>query len=112
MSLILYRLPPFVYNKIHPGDTPHVRLASPDVLLLVHGRNPARGRAVAEVIEAAGGSATFYEADFASLLGSDGITSYCFARIVGGPNGTSRSSSALPSFMRKLVMKPSGKPSG
>jgi hypothetical protein len=35
-----------------------------------------------------------------------------FARIVGGPNGTSRSSSALPSFTRKLVMKLSGKPSG
>ena len=43
------------------------RLASPEVLLLVHGRNPARGRAVVEAIEAAGGSATFYEADFASL---------------------------------------------
>jgi len=37
---------------------------------------------------------------------------YRIARIVGGPNGTSRSSSALPSFTRKLVMKPSGKPSG
>jgi NAD(P)-dependent dehydrogenase (short-subunit alcohol dehydrogenase family) len=43
------------------------KLASPDVLLLVHGRNPTRGRAVVEAIEAASGSATFYEADFASL---------------------------------------------
>jgi NAD(P)-dependent dehydrogenase (short-subunit alcohol dehydrogenase family) len=36
------------------------KLASPDVLLLVHGRNPTRGRAVVEGIEAASGSATFY----------------------------------------------------
>lgn len=43
------------------------RLASPDVLLLVHGRNADRGRALVAVIEAAGGSAIFYQADFASL---------------------------------------------
>lgn len=42
-------------------------LASPDVLLLVHGRNLARGRAVTQAIEMAGGSAIFYEANFASL---------------------------------------------
>jgi Tetratricopeptide repeat len=35
----------------------------------------------------------------------------CFARIVGGPNGASRSSSVLPSWMRKLVIAPSGTPS-
>jgi NAD(P)-dependent dehydrogenase (short-subunit alcohol dehydrogenase family) len=42
-------------------------LASPDVHLIVHGRDPIKGRAVVEAIEAAGGSAIFYEADFASL---------------------------------------------
>lgn len=43
------------------------RLASPDVHLLVHGRDAARGQAVVAAIEAAGGVATFYRADFASL---------------------------------------------
>jgi hypothetical protein len=35
----------------------------------------------------------------------------CFSRIVGGPNGTSRSSLSLPSRLRKLVIAPSGSPS-
>jgi NAD(P)-dependent dehydrogenase (short-subunit alcohol dehydrogenase family) len=43
------------------------RLASPEVLLLVHGRDRARGLAVVAAIEAAGGSAIFHEVDFASL---------------------------------------------
>jgi NAD(P)-dependent dehydrogenase (short-subunit alcohol dehydrogenase family) len=43
------------------------KLASPDVLLLVHGRDRARGAAVVAAIEAAGGSAVFHEVDFASL---------------------------------------------
>jgi NAD(P)-dependent dehydrogenase (short-subunit alcohol dehydrogenase family) len=43
------------------------RLAAPDVHLLVHGRDSARGQAVVAAIEAAGGSATFHRADFASL---------------------------------------------
>ena len=43
------------------------KLASPDVRLLIHGRDAARGREVAKTVEAAGGAATFYQADFASL---------------------------------------------
>lgn len=43
------------------------RLASPNVLLLVHGRNEDRGHALVAAIETAGGSAIFYPADFASL---------------------------------------------
>lgn len=44
------------------------KLASADVLLLIHGRDARRGREIVEAIEAAGGSASFYQADFASLL--------------------------------------------
>jgi NAD(P)-dependent dehydrogenase (short-subunit alcohol dehydrogenase family) len=43
------------------------RLAAPDTLLLVHGRDAARGHAVVAAIEAAGGSAVFHQADFADL---------------------------------------------
>ena len=43
------------------------RLASPGAHLLVHGRDTARGHAVVAAVEAAGGSATFHQADFASL---------------------------------------------
>ncbi|WP_338000440.1 SDR family NAD(P)-dependent oxidoreductase [Chelativorans sp. YIM 93263] len=43
------------------------RLASSGVLLLVHGRNAVRGNALVAAVEAAGGSAIFYQADFASL---------------------------------------------
>jgi NAD(P)-dependent dehydrogenase (short-subunit alcohol dehydrogenase family) len=43
------------------------RLAAPDAHLLVHGRDPARGRAVVAAIEAADVSATFVPADFAAL---------------------------------------------
>jgi len=43
------------------------KLAAPDVHLLVHGRDAGRGQAVVKSVAAAGGSATFYQADFASL---------------------------------------------
>jgi NAD(P)-dependent dehydrogenase (short-subunit alcohol dehydrogenase family) len=43
------------------------RLAAPDTLMLVHGRDAARGHAVVAAIEAAGGSAVFHQADFAEL---------------------------------------------
>jgi NAD(P)-dependent dehydrogenase (short-subunit alcohol dehydrogenase family) len=43
------------------------KLASPGIQLLVHGRNAARGNAVVDSIERAGGTAKFLEADFASL---------------------------------------------
>jgi NAD(P)-dependent dehydrogenase (short-subunit alcohol dehydrogenase family) len=43
------------------------KLASPDVHLLIHGRDASRGQEVVKIVEAAGGSATFYQADFASL---------------------------------------------
>ena len=43
------------------------RLAAPGVLLLVHGRDRARGQAVVAAIKAADGAADFLEADFASL---------------------------------------------
>jgi NAD(P)-dependent dehydrogenase (short-subunit alcohol dehydrogenase family) len=43
------------------------KLAAPGVLLLVHGRDRARGQAVVAAIEAAGGEAIFHEVDFASL---------------------------------------------
>jgi NAD(P)-dependent dehydrogenase (short-subunit alcohol dehydrogenase family) len=43
------------------------KLASPDIHLLLHGRNGGRGQEVVKAVEAAGGSATFYQADFASL---------------------------------------------
>ncbi|WP_205856107.1 SDR family NAD(P)-dependent oxidoreductase [Phytoactinopolyspora endophytica] len=43
------------------------KLAAPGVHLLVHGRDTARGKAVVSSIERAGGSATFFEADFDSL---------------------------------------------
>jgi NAD(P)-dependent dehydrogenase (short-subunit alcohol dehydrogenase family) len=43
------------------------RLAAPDVHLLVHGRDAGRGQEVVEAVEAARGSARFYQADFASL---------------------------------------------
>lgn len=43
------------------------RLCSPDTLLLIHGRDAVRGRAVVDEIEARGGCASFYQADFASL---------------------------------------------
>lgn len=45
------------------------KLAGPDVDLLLHGRNAARGKAVVGAVEKAGGSAKFYQADFASLAG-------------------------------------------
>jgi NAD(P)-dependent dehydrogenase (short-subunit alcohol dehydrogenase family) len=43
------------------------RLAAPGTHLHVHGRDAARGRAVVSAVEAAGGTATFHRADFASL---------------------------------------------
>ena len=43
------------------------RLASPDVLLLVHGRNAERGRSLVDEIAAEGGQAQFYQADFDAL---------------------------------------------
>lgn len=43
------------------------KLASPGVHLLIHGRDVPRGQEVVKTIEAAGGDATFYQADFASL---------------------------------------------
>jgi len=42
-------------------------LAAPGTHLLIHGRDAARGRAVVDSIERAGGSAEFFAADFASL---------------------------------------------
>jgi len=43
------------------------KLAAPGVLLLVHGRDRARGQQVVAAIEAAGGAASFHAVDFASL---------------------------------------------
>jgi len=43
------------------------RLASMDMFVVVHGRDEARGRQVVAEIEAAGGRARFYRADFASF---------------------------------------------
>jgi NAD(P)-dependent dehydrogenase (short-subunit alcohol dehydrogenase family) len=43
------------------------KLASPAVQCLIHGRDASRGRDVVKSVEAAGGLATFYQADFASL---------------------------------------------
>jgi len=43
------------------------RLAAPGTHLLIHGRDAARGRDVAAAVEAAGGTAVFHQADFASL---------------------------------------------
>jgi NAD(P)-dependent dehydrogenase (short-subunit alcohol dehydrogenase family) len=43
------------------------RLAAPGTQILIHGRDAARGRDVAAAIEAAGGTAAFHQADFASL---------------------------------------------
>jgi NAD(P)-dependent dehydrogenase (short-subunit alcohol dehydrogenase family) len=43
------------------------RLAAPGTHVLVHGRDRARGEAVVRAVEAAGGTARFYQADFASL---------------------------------------------
>ena len=43
------------------------RLASPNVLVLVHGRDSVRGAAVVDAIARKGGSAHFYRADLASL---------------------------------------------
>lgn len=43
------------------------RLASPNVLLLLHGRNAERGNTLVAAVRATGGSAIFYQADFASL---------------------------------------------
>ncbi len=45
------------------------KLAAPGVYLLVHGRDAVRGKEVVDSIESAGGSAKFFEADFASLSG-------------------------------------------
>jgi NAD(P)-dependent dehydrogenase (short-subunit alcohol dehydrogenase family) len=43
------------------------KLAGPGVHLIVHGRDAVRGAAVVASVERAGGSATFFEADIASL---------------------------------------------
>jgi NAD(P)-dependent dehydrogenase (short-subunit alcohol dehydrogenase family) len=43
------------------------KLAAPGLHLLVHGRDAARGKAVVDSIKSAGGTAQFFEADFASL---------------------------------------------
>jgi NAD(P)-dependent dehydrogenase (short-subunit alcohol dehydrogenase family) len=43
------------------------RLASPRARILVHGRDAARGDAVVRRIQALGGTARFYQADFGSL---------------------------------------------
>ncbi len=43
------------------------KLAAPGIHLLVHGRDAARGKAVVDSIESAGGTAQFFEGDFASL---------------------------------------------
>lgn len=48
-------------------------LAGPAVHLLIHGRDAARGKAVVDSIERAGGSAKFFEADFASLTAVRGL---------------------------------------
>ena len=45
------------------------KLAAPYVHILVHGRNADRGREVVDLIERAGGSANFFEADLSSLTG-------------------------------------------
>jgi NAD(P)-dependent dehydrogenase (short-subunit alcohol dehydrogenase family) len=45
------------------------KLARPGTLLLLHGRNAARGKALVAAVEQAGASARFYQADFASLDG-------------------------------------------
>ena len=42
-------------------------LAGPDTLLLIHGRDRDRGQRVVAAVEAAGGAAMFYRADFAAL---------------------------------------------
>jgi NAD(P)-dependent dehydrogenase (short-subunit alcohol dehydrogenase family) len=43
------------------------KLASPNVELLIHGRNRERGEQLAEEVKRGGGSASFYEADLSSL---------------------------------------------
>jgi NAD(P)-dependent dehydrogenase (short-subunit alcohol dehydrogenase family) len=45
------------------------KLAGAGTHLLLHGRNTGRGKAAVAAVEKAGGSAQFYEADFASLAG-------------------------------------------
>ncbi len=49
------------------GEELAMRLASRGLFVVVHGRSEERGRAVVGAIEAAGGKARFYQADFASL---------------------------------------------
>lgn len=45
------------------------KLSGPGIHLLIHGRGAARGKAVIESIERAGGTARYFQADFASLAG-------------------------------------------
>ncbi len=45
------------------------KLARSGFHLLIHGRDAARGKALANWIKDAGGTATFYQADFSSLAG-------------------------------------------
>src|SRR5581483_8846095 len=49
------------------------KLAAPGLHLLIHGRDAGRGREVAKTVEAAGATATFYQADFASLQAVRGL---------------------------------------
>lgn len=49
------------------GQELATRLASMGMFVVVHGRNEERGREVVAEIEAAGGDARFYQADFGSL---------------------------------------------
>lgn len=49
------------------GQELAMRLASMDMYVVVHGRSAERGREVVSEIEAAGGRASFYQADFGSL---------------------------------------------
>jgi NAD(P)-dependent dehydrogenase (short-subunit alcohol dehydrogenase family) len=52
------------------GRAAALRLAAGGLTVLVHGRDTARGQAVAREIEAAGGSARFLAADLASTAGA------------------------------------------
>ena len=49
------------------GQELAMRLASMDMYIVVHGRSAERGREVVAEIEAAGGDARFYQADFGSF---------------------------------------------
>jgi NAD(P)-dependent dehydrogenase (short-subunit alcohol dehydrogenase family) len=49
------------------GQELAMRLASMDMFVVVHGRSEERGREVVAEIEAAGGDARFYQADFGSF---------------------------------------------